>query len=131
MTHAVKIGIDLEGGSSEVRDVTDPDGSATSATIREREGAADAVVSIQVEGRPGQLLVAIAGHRALVGLDSPEGVFQFGRDDNQPTGFEPMSIGGQDTSVEARYVWPVRTAAEIAQAWITGDRPVVGGWQRQ
>ena len=100
--------------------------------IRSLEGRTDVTATIQRKGIDERLLVAISGGKAFLGLDAPEGVFQFALPGEHHSGTQRLVIGGQATDIESRYVLCVDKAARVAYEWLKGSRhSVFGAWQRQ
>jgi hypothetical protein len=75
--------------------------------------------------------VALEAGRAFVGLTTTDGIYQFVADE-QAEGTCQFVIGGQPTSIDARYVRPVSAAIELLTAWLEGTAPLdAPAWERQ
>src|SRR5437762_630857 len=74
-------------------------------TVRGLAGGRDVTVTITTEGVDERLMIAVDRSRAFVGLERPDGLFQFvsGNDDQQQV-TQPPTIGGQGADIESRYL---------------------------
>jgi hypothetical protein len=91
----------------------------------------DTTVRICRQGEDGELLVAISGSKAFVGLTGQGGVFQYvGGDESGST--VALQIGGQATEIDGRYVVAPFVAADVAAAWVRAGRQAAGeAWERR
>jgi hypothetical protein len=101
--------------------------------LRALEGSRDVTMIISPEGVDERLMAAIDGSRAFLGLERPDGLFQFvprGHDSQErTTGFR---IGGQSTDIEGKYVLDLPTAALVVAKWLDeGEASSLGAWERQ
>jgi hypothetical protein len=100
--------------------------------VRAQEGKPDATLTISREDSDGRLLIAVSGAQAFLGLDSPEGIFEFVAKEKDRRGTKRLVIGGQATDIESRSVVRVETAASVACEWLkTGRQSSLGTWDRK
>ena len=99
--------------------------------IARLDGEEDVTVVIRRDGEDGELLVAISGHVAFVGLTAPDGVFQYvDNDDSGATAV--LQIGGQETRIDGRYRLAFPKAADVAAAWVRdGRQAACGAWEQR
>jgi hypothetical protein len=99
--------------------------------VREMRWSRDTTISIQPEGREERLMVAVDLTQAFLGLERPDGLFQFARRDAE-SGSSSLLIGGQETEIDVRYVFDPDSAASVVEEWLrTGDPSPMGMWERQ
>jgi hypothetical protein len=79
------------------------------------------------------LRVAIDEAKVFLGLDSPDGAYQFvPTPSNPPHGTRPFSIGGQPVDMEERYIAHIEEATEVVKRWLgSGDISSIGIWEKQ
>lgn len=105
-------------------------GAEVGFVLRGLEGEPDTTVTISRDGMDELLLVAVSGARAFLGLDGPEGVFQFAHRDNGRRGRQQLIIGGQESDIESRYVLCLEEAARVAEEWLKkGRESSFGVWE--
>jgi hypothetical protein len=95
------------------------------------DGEHDVTVVITPGGSDARLLVAIDGSKAFLGIERPDGIFQFAH--SNPTGMTlPFTIGGQASDIDTRYLLDLKTAATVVGEGLTvGEQSSVGLWERQ
>lgn len=99
--------------------------------VEEVSGERDTTVFIQPNGLDERVLVAVDKTRAFIGLERPDGLFQFARRDAGST-TTPFTIGGQEADIEDRYVVDLATAASVVREWlVAGEESSRGTWERQ
>jgi hypothetical protein len=100
--------------------------------LRALEGKPDVTATISLEDSDERLLVAVSGTNAFLGLDSPDGIFQFVSKGKHSPGTRRLIIGSQPTDIDSRSVVCVETAARVAEEWLKGGRESsLGVWERQ
>lgn len=103
----------------------------TSRLLRAYADASDVTISIKLPDNHGTLLVALEAGSAFVGLEAPDGIYQYVADE-AAEGIRQFIIGGQPTAIDTRNVLPVATAIELLTPWVTGSAPLVApAWERQ
>ena len=106
--------------------------SDVAGILRAFEGEPDVNLTISWEGTDERLLVAVSGALAFLGLDGPDGIFQFVGHDQGRRGTQRLMIGGQATDIESRSVLCVEEAAVVADEWLKGGRQSsLGDWERK
>ena len=99
--------------------------------MRAYASASDVTVSITLPADHGTLLVALEAGNAFVGLQTPDGIYQYIADD-ACQGKRLFIIGGARTWIDARYVLPVTAAIELLTPWLAGSPPLAAlEWRRQ
>lgn len=84
------------------------------------------------EGSDENLKVAVDYAWAFLGLERPDGVFQYVTHVDEPLETQPFTIGGQEVEMESRYFSPVAKAADVVEEWFTkGEISSSGYWERQ
>jgi hypothetical protein len=79
----------------------------------------------------GTLLLALDTGSAFVGLETPDGVYQYVAGE-AADGERQFVIGGQPTSINARYLLPVSAAVEALTPWLAGAAPLASPqWEPQ
>jgi hypothetical protein len=96
-------------------------------------GARDVTMIVSHESVDEQLMIAIDGSDAFIGLERPDGLFQFVSDESKyDMSTRSFTIGGQRTDIEARYLVDAATAATVVREWLEeGEASTRGGWERQ
>jgi hypothetical protein len=119
---------DGSGDEHQVRAVTPED---VEAAITEVASRRDVSITVELDDLDERLLIAVDGHVAFLGLERPDGLFQFAvHGENQ--GAEEVLIGGQSTRIDRRNLVAVSTAALIAGEWfVQGEHSSYGWWERQ
>jgi hypothetical protein len=103
----------------------------TSRLLRAYADASDVTISVKLPDDHGTLVVALEAGSAFVGLEAPDGIYQYVADE-AAKGNRQFIIGGQPTAIDKRYVLPVATAIELLMPWVTGSAPLVApAWERQ
>lgn len=99
--------------------------------VRELQGGRDITVSVEPEGLEERLVLAVEGSRGFLGLERPDGRFQFCPADPAAASHQFL-IGGQPTNIEAKYVVELSTAADVVDEWLAlGEASSAGSWERQ
>jgi hypothetical protein len=100
--------------------------------LRALEGKPDVTATISLEDSDERLLVAVSGADAFLGLDSPDGLFQFVSKGEHSPATRRLIIGSQPTDIDSRSVVCVDTAARVAEEWLEGGRESsLGVWERK
>lgn len=99
--------------------------------LKGMSGQRDTTISVQQDGLDEQLLIAVDRMQAFIGLERPDGLFQFAQRGVGST-TTPFTIGGQEADIESRYLVGLDTAASVAREWTTaGEESSLGIWERQ
>lgn len=99
--------------------------------VRELQGGRDITVSIEPDGIEERLIVALDRTCGFLGLERPDGIFQF-CPAVSATNSREFLIGGQPTEIEARYVVDVVAVSDVIAEWLSfGETSSLGSWQRQ
>ena len=102
------------------------------ALVRDQEGEPDATVTIALEGSEERLMVAVSGAHAFLGLERPDGVFQYVPDRFHGEVSRTFIVSGQVTEIAARNVLSLEGAAGVVEEWIRkGEDSSSGRWERQ
>ena len=102
-----------------------------SRLLRAYADASDVTISVKLPDDHGTLLVALEAGSAFVGLDAPDGIYQYVADE-AAEGKRQFVIGGQPTAIDTRYVLPIATAIELLAPWVAGSAPLAApAWERQ
>ena len=132
MSSPVTIRIESAGQPAAECEILQPVGEEVSELVLAQEGSSDTTMTISVEGRDEVLRIAASGQNAFLGLDGPDGILQYRRDELEVSAPASMVIGGQPTEIDAGYVWPLTSAAEVAQSWVVDPRgELPGTWERR
>lgn len=127
----VTVELDRRGQAPNISGVTGLSPEAVARIIRSLEGESDVTATIRREGSDARLLVAVSGTWALVGLHGSDGIFQYVAHGDQRVGTKLLSIGGQDTRIESRYISEVTAAADVVREWLLeGIDASPGAWER-
>jgi hypothetical protein len=106
---------------------------AVGHALRDLEGSRDVTMIISAEGIDGRLMAAVDGSQAFLGLERPDGLFQFAprlHDKSEAT--VVFEIGGQQTDIVAKYVLDLPTAAIVVAEWLdVGESSTQGTWERR
>jgi hypothetical protein len=95
-------------------------------------GMEDATVTIFREGTDENLMVAVSGQSAFLGLERLDGLFQHVSYGNYGRERRRLKIGNQETDIESRYVLDLATAAKVIREWLDkGEKSSFGFWERQ
>jgi hypothetical protein len=104
---------------------------AVARSVTDLEGAQDVILVIVPSGSHERLLVAVDGSKAFLGLERPDGLFQFVHDE-AALASRPFTIGGQRSDIEGRYLLDVGVAAAVVEEWLTlGEGSSIGYWERR
>jgi len=104
---------------------------AVARLLRGLRDERDVTVSVQPQGLDERLLVAVDGTLAFLGMERPDGLFQFSQSDAGST-TRAFTIGGQEADIESRYLVDLEVAAIVVQEWLLGgEQSSVGVWERQ
>jgi hypothetical protein len=127
----VTVVVEHGGETSSPRSGLSPEAAAQA--VRDLDGSRDVTVTISPEGLDERLLVGVDGSRAFIGLERPDGLFQFvTRNHDQQGARRPFMIGGQESEIESRYLPELRTAAIVIEEWLEGgEASTQGHWERQ
>jgi hypothetical protein len=88
-------------------------------------------ISIKLPDDQGILYVALETGNAFVGLEAPDGTYQYVAD-NAAEGERQFVIGDQPTAIRARYVLTVPGAIALLTACLAEPGPFAGSaWDRQ
>lgn len=90
-------------------------------TLRRLEGVRDVTMTISPEGSGERLMAAVDGRSVLLGLERPDGLFQFALPHRQEGVTRPFTVGGQESDIEAKYLVDVPTASAVIREWLDGD----------
>lgn len=131
MSAPMVVRIERAGAPPDVHEFVDPDGERSAKVVRDQRGSTSVTLSLAGGGKVGKMLIAVSDDRAFVGLDSPDGIFQYGREPSVTVGPESITIGGQATEIEARFIWSLEDAAAIVRSWIVDEDAPSGGWEQQ
>ena len=93
----------------------------------------DITITVSQECVDEQLMIAIDGSTAFIGLERPDGLFQFVSDESKhDLAARPFTIGGQRADIEVRYLVDMTTAAAVVREWLEmGEASTRGSWERQ
>lgn len=131
MKFASAVRVERPGRPQQVHEFVDHDGQQSAGIVRRLRGSESATVSLTTRHKDGHLLVAVSEYQAFIGLESRDGIFQYGRNSAAPTGTGEIPIEGQATELKARFIWSVEEAAAIVRAWIVDEDEPLGRWERQ
>jgi hypothetical protein len=105
---------------------------AVAAVVRDLQGERDATVMVSREGLDDRLMVAVSDDRVFLGLERPDGLFQFAEANNVSEGTQSFIIGGQEAEIEKRFLVSVDTAVAVVREWLDrGEDSSIGRWERQ
>jgi len=106
-------------------------GAEVEAAIAGLERERDVTLVIELDGADERLMIAVDGSVAFLGLERADGLFQFAIQ-SKPSGRRELLIGGQPTSLDARYLVDLKIASLIAREWVErGEDSSYGSWERQ
>jgi hypothetical protein len=118
-------------GREQVLSVGNDPVSDVGSFLRAHTDSSDVTLSIELPDDHGTLLVALESGSAFVGLERPEGVYQYVAN-AASMGQREFIIGGQSTSVDTRYVLPIPAAIQLVTSCLGESEPVAGpAWERQ
>ena len=101
--------------------------------LRSLDGDHDVTMAISGYGREGTIMVAVDGASVFLGLERPDGLFQFSsvRRDRMRSS-RPFTIGGQEADIETQHLLDLDTASIVIDEWLTGrDASAQGVWERR
>ena len=95
-------------------------------------GEIDATVIIERVGAAGNMMIAINGSNAFIGLECPQGIFQYADRPADEEGTTRFVIAGTPADIDASYVTELESAIRVLKSWLEGGREASPGhWVRQ
>jgi hypothetical protein len=101
--------------------------------LRALEGSRNITMIISAEGTDERLIAAVDGSRVFLGMERPDGLFQFvPRQHDTPDATVPFQLAGQSTDIEGKYILDLPTAVLVVAEWLDeGESSSLGVWERQ
>lgn len=123
--------IDGDKAGREVREYGHLSDDAVAALLGELSASEGGTLTVPPSDRDSHLIVAVDGPNAFIGLDGPDGIFEYeGSPDREGT--LTMRIAGQEATLEARFVVTMDAATDCIQGWLNRDDSALpASWRRR